>query len=628
MDAILIYFIKVNIAVAALYLFYKILLNRDTFFREKRFAFIIGMLFALLHPFIDLSSWIEGSRPAEIAAQSISTTLPEIVIDGSSQPKHLSTEEMFFIVYGIIAAVFLFRLFWQIAKLVSIVFRRRKNTINGLKVVEMPEGTSPFSFFGWVFLDKDEFSARDLEEILRHESVHMSQYHSIDVIFAELFCALFWINPFSWLLKNSLRENLEYLADRQVIHSGFDAAGYQYNLLRLSYQKPVNNIANHFNLTQLKNRIIMMNKKNTSLAGLCKYVLSLPLFAFLLLSAYAWGAKAQLIPIDEMATMAMQSVDGKSKIVYSMPANGKSTDNEKIYRNVETMPAFPGGKDALMNYLNKNIRYPAAAQMNKLQGKVVVLFVVDKTGRVKDPKVLRTAGPELDKEALRVISGMPLWTPGKNNGENVSSFFTLPIIFKLQDSKNSVIRYTAPACPYKTLNAVDEMPAFPGGKEALIKFISKNLRYPKTAKDAGIEGRVVVRFVISETGKPENIEVVKSLDPACDNEAIRVLGLMPDWTPGKKDGKNVPVHYTMPILFRLSNSALEKTIKPLANDNGKDPLILVDGEIYAGSLSDIKPDEIQDITVLKGDAAIKGGYGEKAVNGVISIRMKEKRSIL
>ena len=130
---------------------------------------------------------------------------------------------------------------------------------------------SPFSFFKAVFMDPDVYSEKDQLDIIEHEKVHIKQVHSFDVLFSEGVCALFWINPFAWLLKRSLRENLEFLADNNVIKKGIDSKTYQYKLLQLSCHRSDANLANHFNVSQLKKRIVMMNKKRTSWKGLGKY---------------------------------------------------------------------------------------------------------------------------------------------------------------------------------------------------------------------------------------------------------------------------------------------------------------------------------------------------------------------
>ena len=103
----------------------------------------------------------------------------------------------------------------------------------------------------------------------------------------------------------------------------------------------------------------------------------------------------------------------------------------------------------------------------------------------------------------------------------------------------------------KPYEAVEQMPTFPGGETELMKFIRDNLKYPVIAQENGIQGRVILRFVVSKTGTIDNVTVLRSLDPTCDKEAIRVVKSMPKWIPGKQNGNNVPVYFTLPVVFKL-----------------------------------------------------------------------------
>ncbi|MDR1699195.1 MAG: energy transducer TonB [Prevotellaceae bacterium] len=103
------------------------------------------------------------------------------------------------------------------------------------------------------------------------------------------------------------------------------------------------------------------------------------------------------------------------------------------------------------------------------------------------------------------------------------------------------------------------MPEFPGGQAELFKFISRNLKYPSVARESDIQGRVVVNFVVRPSGKITDIKVVRGVHPALDAEAVRVIGLLPDWIPGTQNGKAVAVSYNLPIVFRLSGDAPQKT---------------------------------------------------------------------
>jgi TonB family C-terminal domain len=165
---------------------------------------------------------------------------------------------------------------------------------------------------------------------------------------------------------------------------------------------------------------------------------------------------------------------------------------------------------------------------------------------------------------------------------------------------------------------VDKMPSYPGGEKALLAYIGSNLRYPVIAQENGIQGTVIVRFVVTNNGSVDKIEVVRSLDPACDKEAVRVLSSMASWTPGEQNGKKVSVYYTLPIKYKLMGN--NKSV------NVAQPIYVVDGKIITKAELDlIKPTMIKEVNVLK-DASATAIYGDKGKNGVVLITLKEGKS--
>jgi TonB family protein len=174
----------------------------------------------------------------------------------------------------------------------------------------------------------------------------------------------------------------------------------------------------------------------------------------------------------------------------------------------------------------------------------------------------------------------------------------------------------------KPLVGVEKMPQFPGGDKALMDFFSRNLRYPASAVEKKIQGRVTLRFVVNKTGNIENIEVIRGLNEACDAEAVRVIKLMPKWIPGVQKGKNVSVYFTIPILFKLPAASTSSNIQ-----SEKMPLVYVDGiEKSISYLKDttlFKQADIANSVFIKDSAAIKT-YGEKGKNGVLLIITKGK----
>ncbi len=136
--------------------------------------------------------------------------------------------------------------------------------------------------------------------------------------------------------------------------------------------------------------------------------------------------------VDNGQDDRMRYETAKHEVVVETPAEKPKEVVQEVFRSVEQMPQFPGGETALMKYLQSHINYPPMAAENNVQGRVVVQFVVDKTGKVGEVKIVRSVDKDLDKEAARVCASLPKFTPGRQNGQAVSVWYTLPVTFKLQ----------------------------------------------------------------------------------------------------------------------------------------------------------------------------------------------------
>ena len=221
---------------------------------------------------------------------------------------------------------------------------------------------------------------------------------------------------------------------------------------------------------------------------------------------------------------------------------------------VQQPPRFPGGNDSLRAYFKRNLRYPEPAKLHGLEGQVLVEFVIDKTGTVKDATLVKRLGAGTDEEALRLIKNMPKWEPGRHNGNLVNVQHILPILFDLNKPKPAPL----PPDNVTIYKAVGEMPQFPGGYQGLVDFISKHLQYPMAARLANTEGYSTISFVINTDGSTSNYEIVKPLGNGTDEEAIRVLQMQPKWRAGRRDGQLVRVKYTMPVKFSLKDNPTTK----------------------------------------------------------------------
>ena len=420
----IVYLIKVNIAIVLFYGIYRLLFQQDTFFQWKRFALLTIIFISLLYPAIDLTRQLIVNHQLKNMMETIHIpvyNLPEVMIGGNTNSTIHLFPQIIIAVYIVVSGLLILRMLFQIGAILYKLRRTTKRELFGQIMRESPGLKTPFSFFRWIVLDSSRYSETELQEILLHETAHVEQRHSADTLLAELVCAFCWFNPFAWLLKTEIRMNLEFLADRSVLSSGCGAEHYQFHLLRLTYHKAAAKITNNFNVSLLKKRIFMMNKKQTSYRSMWKYALILPIVALLLFFNSTFQTKAEP---DNKAIYAQQNPGTNQD-------NPITKDSKQVFNHVEVMPRFPGGDAALLKWLSDNIIYPEEAAKQGIQGRVIVRFVVSPDGSIENVEVLKSLDPLCDNEAIRVVKAMPKWIPGKQNGKSVYVYYTLPIVFRL-----------------------------------------------------------------------------------------------------------------------------------------------------------------------------------------------------
>lgn len=419
------YFFHVNLGIALFYAFYRLLYTRDTFFITRRAVLILSVLGAFLLPLPELAERFGHGCSLSFATDYYrSVILPElgVTVSGSSLSDGPSSNILLYI-YVLGAGLFLLRILIQLVSLLVMGIKSEPGELHGVKVRLIPGDAGPFSFFGWIFISRKSLFGQELEDVLVHEQTHVRQYHSIDVLLTETANALLWVNPFSWLLKREVRENLEYLADRKVLESGIERKSYQYHLLGLSCRQD-NALTNSFNVVFLKRRIVMMNRRRTGIVGYVKYTLLTFPVLFLLIAG------------NVACTSALTEQDSQVETVVLTGAKVKEEESvtveDEVFEEAELMPEFPGGIKKLLNFLNKNIVYPQAAIDAEIQGRVVVQFIVEKDGMPGNFEVMCPVSPELDAEVLRVLKLMPEWKPAMKNGQAVRCKLTVPVTFRLQ----------------------------------------------------------------------------------------------------------------------------------------------------------------------------------------------------
>jgi TonB family protein len=434
--------ISTAIAVAVLWIAYRVLFinsNRLTF---NRAFLIVALGFSLLLPTVGL--YIGRSTPQIVSYRQnmfqgimldeviitaegirISTQVEEI--DESKAAPVVATNQRTFNFAGLLwkiwligaigaALVFLFKL----GKIIVIIIKSPKKKMPGYTAVFTGKEHGSYSFFNYAFFPNENVNA----EIVRHEMSHIAHHHSADILFVELMMIIQWFNPFIYLYKRELQSLHEYMADRDVVATGIDKQNYMMLILQQCTAVDFSNMSNNFSFLLTKKRIKMITQSKKTKGVVIKALLTLPLFALLLFA----NCKSNENNTPKEEKIAATETENASSAVATT-----SQGEDEVYMSVEKNPEFPGGVNAMMDYLRGNLKYPESAKKNKQEGRVFIGFIVEKDGSVSNVKVLRGVCEELDSEAVRVVKSMPTWIAGRDKGKPVRVQYTLPIVFKLND---------------------------------------------------------------------------------------------------------------------------------------------------------------------------------------------------
>ena len=429
------YLIELNIAISVFFLIYIGIFKKDSNFNNRRAFLFFAMGVSFIAPLIH----IDFFRSASILNTRI-INLDEIILVAEKQNAELSRISILGIlsvIYLLVSFFLLGRLLISIGRILYNISQSKKSTIKGVKVI-LNSNLHASSFFNAIFIDPGKAEEGEILFILEHESYHVRLLHSLDRILAEILLSFSWMNPVSWMLKKAIIENHEYQADNRVIEHGTDQISYQLSILNQYIGSA--SISNQFS-NQIKNRIKMLNK-NYKKGGFWKSIVLLPI-SILLLFFMACGNE---VGQEEDLT--------------------KKSAEEAIFYVVEDMPQWPGSDDMALEirkFIAQNLMYPKEAKEAGAEGRVIVHFLVTKTGEVviPDPSILPPAKGEsgnveevvvvayrpidseknqpeekiiqlFKDESVRVIELLPDMIPGKQRGEAVNVMFTMPITFKLQ----------------------------------------------------------------------------------------------------------------------------------------------------------------------------------------------------
>ena len=609
------YDLKVAALIAVFYMFYRLMLARETFHRVNRIVLLTTAVASFVLPLCVITLHETVSMPMPTLAVDADALLTEPVAEAEvpQVPLWQIVLPILFII-GMVAT--LAHTLWSLFRILKLIKNSEQHPQqDGTTIcVTGNADLSPFSWMHYIVMNRSDYEAAD-PAILAHERGHIRLHHSWDLILVDTLTALQWFNPAMWMLRTDLRAIHEYEADAAVLSQGINARQYQYLLITKAAGIGGYSLANGISHSTLKNRIHMMLHKKSSSNRLLKLIALVPIVGI----ALALNAETVTDVVYTNDTAEAPSVETMiADAIKKAETESTEADSKVITFRVVFWPenahiagvpvkVIKNGKTILETETDDN----GQAAVNAPIGSVVRFTLIDKIKEVKVTKELldiaakRTIsvafgeGAENFEEKPVTVKGVvydsePTPTPivgaivrvvGSTKGvvTNQKGEFSIETstgeallftyvgyepeqigVAQLYKDNQDCAVHLKHTSTTKVYDVVEEMPQFPGGVGKMMDYLAVNLHYPKEAEAKGLQGRVIANFVIEPDGSITNAKVVKPLDPALDAEALRLVNGMPKWTPGKQDGVPMRVKYTIPITFTLGDGPASHALKEQA----------------------------------------------------------------
>jgi TonB family protein len=592
MGTFLVYILKSAACLAVFYLFYKLLMSRDTFHRFNRFALLGLLVLSSLLPLV------EASVNSPAAVQETMLTLEQLLLLADIQPEGESMAaatpsatvlwlRAALLVYLTGIVFFIVRNLCSLARLGRLIRQGKREALDSylpdrkeknVRLVVHDHDIAPFSWMHWIVIARKDLEENG-REILIHELAHIRNRHSWDLLLADLCIFVQWFNPAAWLLKQELQNIHEYEADETVLREGVNARNYQMLLIKKAVGTRLYSMANSFNHSSLKKRITMMLKEKSNPWARAKYLYILPLAA-LAVTAFARpevsAVADEISAVKVIAPAVHDSIQPNVQTAVAAPSSA-----------LDQMPEFPGGMEALNTYLRNNIRYPQEAQKAGIQGRVIIQFIVSKDGSITDAEVVESVDPQLDAEGLRLIKNMPRWKPGMRKGQAIRVKQTLPIRFA----------FTKTSDKPENSNSI----------------FLKNGSYNSSLKDV----------ILLVNGQEVSPEIFRAIDP----QRIQSVTVLKDQASLAKYTTDKSKTGIIQVKLKKEEQASDINIPTIRFDSQTSKaLVIIDGKAAdATAVQALSPSQIKSIKVLKGQQAVDL-FGEAAKNGAICVSTRSAES--
>ncbi|MES2650847.1 MAG: TonB family protein [Bacteroidota bacterium] len=638
------YLLQVNIYLVVFFCFYKLLLDKETYFVLNRIYLIASGVLSLAIPFLRFE-WLT-TQPV---AQQVYTGVDQLSFFVTQAGVMNPIAEKFN--WGnFIVAIYVCGILFFICRFIYQLIAVQKMFYNVNKGVA-------FSFLNRKVIAED---VPEPETIDLHEEIHIKQKHTIDVLFFEFLAIFTWFNPIIYAYKHTVKNIHEFLADEAAAKFQGDKELYSLLLLSQAFGARPSDLTNgFFTKSLIKKRIFMLHKQRSKKTAILKYGLFVPLFALTLILSSATIRKSDSliavsdqIPLNNIKNAVSEAIEAPLRIVAveiaPMPiSNDKAQDNEpKLLRK---------DWDNFYTFLSGKIMYPKEAISHNVQGNIRVNFNIE-TGKINNLDVIGHLGYDTEEEVKASILAFTKELPAEDGKYSFVTAFKLDQLSSKEEAianeaptgynelpKITISGYVSPS-PKKEENAEDNIiynhvtmtnpPAYPGGIARLYTLLGNTIKYPIPAAENNIQGTVHVSFTVEKDGTLSDIKTEgRKLGYGTDEEAVRAMKLSKRWNPGMQNGKPARVKYNIPIRFTMPNEMA--SIKPRTTDrkpavtlrginvNEKSNVVyIIDGKKEdLHSFNDLKADNIESINILK-DASAIALYGKQAANGAIVITTK------
>lgn len=524
------FLIKSTISLFVLLAVYYLFLEKEKIHRFNRFYLLFSLVFSLALPFITIEVVQEITQPTVNPGNIQIMQGSVIAIEETNYPAI-----GLWSLYGLVTLVLAIRFFNNINKISAKMKSNLPIDYKNAKLILVPEKTLPHTFLNTIFINETEYKNRQIEaELYTHELTHVTQKHTLDILFIEILKTVFWFNPIFVFYKKAIQLNHEFLADEKVVNSYNNVPFYQSLLLSKANENQTFYLASNLNYSITKKRLLMMTKTTSKKLSLVKKMTIIPVLSVLLMAfCIKTVAREKNDPILIEQPILNEKIATAKSALQQIEKSEKRSDT--IKRKKLEVVKIKNEEYTKIGSLYFNDKGSVDIKGNPVNDGYIFInnevhFYVTKG---KEREYYNRSGSRVNSQGVKI------------NNE------TITVLEKDYQAEASKLIASDELGDIYNTAGVTEKPDFPGGMMDFYKFVGNNF---KTPEQPNLKGKVYITFIVERDGSISNVKNIRDIGYGTGDEAVRVLNLCPKWIPGKMDGVPVRVLYSLPITIQSGKS--------------------------------------------------------------------------